>query len=204
MLEEHISSKYLETLSYNFSIKVIFIFAFIGNRMDLFYFHTKTRRKKKAKQKPSIEWLFSGVISFDKTKNKTHQCNGNFSSFRIYSFFLFFSSLSHFAMSLRFLLSGEGCREGWNVCHAFEIFCFPRLLLLQPKKWIEIGDLFVILSQSQKRRKCIYNISPQNGIIMWMIMVFIFRFKTLNGATTNESKRMKKGLMTSPICEAED
>lgn len=83
MLEEHISSKYLETLSYNLSIKVIFIFAFIGNRMDLFYFHTE---KNIRSTKPSMERLFSGVISFDKTKNKTHQCNGNFSSFRISSF----------------------------------------------------------------------------------------------------------------------
>lgn len=110
MLEEHISSKYLETLSYNFSIKVIFIFAFIGNRMDLFI---STEKKEEEKEKPSIEWLFSGVISFDKTKNKTHQCNGNFSSFRIHSFSVFTlpSSLSLFAMSLRFLLGG-GCCEG--------------------------------------------------------------------------------------------
>lgn len=48
MLEQHISSKYLETLSYNFSIKVIFIFAFIGNRMDLFYFHKNEKKKKQA------------------------------------------------------------------------------------------------------------------------------------------------------------
>jgi hypothetical protein len=51
MLEKHILSKYLETLSYNFSIKVIFIFAFIGNRMDLFYFATHRSEQQAKRQK---------------------------------------------------------------------------------------------------------------------------------------------------------
>jgi hypothetical protein len=149
MLEKHISSKYLATLSYNFSIKVIFIFAFIGNRMDLFYFHKK-------KQKPSIEWLFSGVISFDKTKNKTHQCNGNFSSFRIYSFFLLLSSsLSYFAMSLRFLLGRGGCCEGVSV---FYFLLFPFFWKKKAKQWIEIM-VFAVILQPQNAENA-FAISP--------------------------------------------
>lgn len=107
MLDEHISSKYLETLSYNFSIKVIFIFAFIGNRTDLFYFHTEKREERRKQQKPSNGCFLVLSVS-TKQKSKTHQCNGNFSSFRIYSSFLsfLFSSLSHFAMSLRFIFGG--------------------------------------------------------------------------------------------------
>lgn len=153
MFEKHISSKYLETLSYNFSIKVIFIFAFIGNRMDLFYFH-------KNEEKPSIEWLFSGVISFDKTKNKTHQCNGNFSSFRIYSFF-FVSIVFCHVIALSFTRKRGRVLRGW--IFLFRSFAFPSFFVecfrKEKGETMDWSNGFCCYPSTTKRRKCICDIA---------------------------------------------
>lgn len=103
MLDEHISSKYLATLSYNFSIKVIFIFAFIGNRTDLFYFHTKNDENSRAKKKnrnPPLNGCFLVLSASTKQKIKPINVMG---ISRRFAFIPSPSSLSHFAMSLRFL-----------------------------------------------------------------------------------------------------
>jgi hypothetical protein len=121
--------------------------------MDLFYFHTKSTGKAEHKTL-ALEWLWNGcflVLSAStKQKNKTHQCNGNFSSFRIYSFlsFLSSSSLSYFAMSLRFLLGvGGGSCEGEF---------FPSTA----KQWNQENAFLFVILFAVKRRKCIYNSSP--------------------------------------------
>lgn len=103
MLDEHISSKYLATLSYNFSIKVIFIFAFIGNRMDLFYFHTKNDEKQQSEEEnrnPPLNGCFLVLSASTKQKIKPINVMG---ISRRFAFIPSPSSLSHFAMSLRFL-----------------------------------------------------------------------------------------------------
>lgn len=158
MLDEHISSKYLATLSYNFSIKVIFIFAFIGNRMDLFYFHTKNDGKQQSKEEnrnPPLNGCFLVLSASTKQKIKPINVMG---ISRRFAFIPSPSSLSHFAMSLRFLSftrsllsfffrGRKGCCEGGRV----RVLSFVFRLLLRPK-WIQ-------------RRKCIYSIALEMALL---------------------------------------
>lgn len=136
----------------------------------------------------SIEWLFSGVISSNKTKNKTHQCNGNFSSFS----HLFLSLLFFFFVSIVFChviaLSLYKRREGVARVD-FPVF-FPFFFtVFKAKQWIEVMA-FAVIRQPQNAENA-FTIS--NSIIMWMIMDF---FKTIE---LEKPQNGKKGLMTSPI-----
>lgn len=107
MLGEHISSKYLETLSYNFSIKVIFIFAFIGNRMDLFHFHTKP--EEEAETLPSNGCFLVLSVS---TKQKIKPINVMGIS-RRFAFIPFFLSVSiAFCHVIALSFSGGCCGGG--------------------------------------------------------------------------------------------
>lgn len=152
--------------------------------MDLFYFHTKNDEKQQSEEEnrnPPLNGCFLVLSASTKQKIKPINVMG---ISRRFAFIPSPSSLSHFAMSLRFLsftrffyFGAKRVLRGWKSSWAF--FCLPT----------------TSAAEMDPTPKVHLQYRPQNGIIMWTIMAFIFLFKPLTSTAS------RNGVNDVTICE---